>query len=266
MKKFTLALASLLIGVANVCLPAHAQPQPLPDGLTTTASGLQYVITQRGTGALPQSGQVVIYHYRGTFLDGKVFDSSIDRKEPFAFTFGRKQVIKGVEEAFEHFRVGDKGTIIVPPQLAYGDKQRGTIPANSTLRFDMEVLDIKPLGMADVLADTIDGQGLEAAQKRFANLRAENFGGAYVSESQLNGLGYRYMGKNKLPEALAVLQWAIALFPISGNLYDSLGEVQLKAGDRQAALKSYEKSLALDPTNANARKVLAEMKDSAVSP
>lgn len=262
MKNITLTLASLLI---SLCHTAHAQVPALPDGLITTASGLQYVITQHGTGALPKAGQVVIYHYRGTFLDGKVFDSSIDRQQPFAFTLGRKQVIKGVEESFAYFRVGDKGTIVIPPQLAYGDKQRGAIPANSTLRFDMEVLDIKPLGLADVLADTIDTEGLEAAHKRFASLRAENFGSAYVSESQLNGLGYRYLGKDKLPEALAVLQWAVVLFPDSGNVYDSLGEVQRKAGDREAALKSYEKSLALDPSNANASKVLAEMKDSAIS-
>jgi Tfp pilus assembly protein PilF len=109
------------------------------------------------------------------------------------------------------------------------------------------------------LGDVIDAQGLAAAQQRFDALRAQNFGDAYVSESQLNGLGYRYMGKDKLPEALAVLQWAVALFPNSGNVYDSLGEVQLKAGQRDAAKASYEKSLALDPKNDKARKVLAEM-------
>jgi tetratricopeptide (TPR) repeat protein len=265
MKKLSTLFASLCLGLAGLCQLAHAQPQPLPEGLSTTESGLQYVILQRGTGPRPQAGQVVIYHYRGTFLDGKVFDSSIDRQQPFAFTLGRKQVIKGVEEAFTYFRVGDKGTIILPPQLAYGDKQRGAIPANSTLRFDMEILDVKPLGLADVLADSIDTDGLDAARKRFVALRAEKFGDAYVSESQLNGLGYRYMGKDKLPEALAVLQWAAELFPDSGNVYDSLGEAQLKAGDRGAAIRSYEKSLALDPQNANARKVLLEIKSSSAS-
>lgn len=254
MKRITLLIASVLLSLA------HAQTPSEPTGLTTTASGLQYVVTTHGKGAQPQAGQVVIAHYHGTFLDGKVFDSSVKRNEPFAFTLGRKQVIKGWDEAFALLHIGDKATLIIPPQLAYGEKERSTIPGNSTLRFDVELLDIKPLGLADVLSDAIDAEGLEAGRKRFDALRATKFDGVYVSESQLNGLGYRFMGKGKLPEAIAVLQWGIELAPNSGNLYDSLGEVQRKAGQRDAAIKSYEKSLTLDPANENAKKVLAEMK------
>src|SRR5262249_40264339 len=157
-------------------------------------------------------------------------------------------------EGFALLHVGDKATLIIPPALAYGDRQRGRIPANSTLRFDVELLDIKPSSLADVLGDVLEAQGLDAARQRFEALRAAGFGDAYVSESQLNGLGYRYLAKDKLPEALAVLQWAVALFPNSGNVYDSLGEAQRKAGQREAAIQSYEKSLALDPGNDNAKK------------
>lgn len=251
---------SLLLGLTGMIPLAHAQAPALPDGMTTTATGLQYVITTKGSGAQPQPGQVVIAHYHGTFLDGKVFDSSVKRNEPFAFTLGKRQVIKGWDEAFALMRIGDKATLIIPPQLAYGDKQRGAIPASSTLRFDVELLDIKPLGLADVLADTIAADGIEAGRKRFDALKATKFDGVYVSESQLNGLGYRFMGKNQLPEALAVLQWAIELSPRSGNLYDSLGEVQLKAGQREAAIQSYERSLQLDPTNDNAKKALTQIR------
>ncbi|MDI1319428.1 MAG: FKBP-type peptidyl-prolyl cis-trans isomerase, partial [bacterium] len=129
--------------------------------------------------------EVIIYHYKGTLPDGTVFDSSFDRKTPFAFTLGRKQVIKGVEEAFGYFGVGAKGTMIIPPDLAYGAKQRGAIPPNSTLRFDIEVLEIKAHGLADLLQETIDTAGLAAAQAKFAEVQAAKFDGLYVSESQL---------------------------------------------------------------------------------
>lgn len=255
MQRRTLGIVtSLLLALAGA---SWAQT---PEGWTTTSTGLQYRITTAGKGAAPQPGQVVIAHYTGSFLDGKVFDSSIARKDPFAFTLGRKQVIKGWDEAFALLHVGDKASLLVPPELAYGDKQRGPIPPNSTLRFDVELLDIKPVGLADLLSDAIDAEGLKAGQLRFEVLKAKNFDGAYVSEAQLNGLGYRFMSKDKMPEALAVLQWAIAIFPKSGNLHDSLGEVQLKAGQREAAIASYEKSLALDPGNDNAKKVLAELR------
>ncbi|MBC7918508.1 MAG: FKBP-type peptidyl-prolyl cis-trans isomerase [Rhodoferax sp.] len=259
MKRTTIAIAALLFGLVHL-----AQAQPLPESavVTTTPTGLQFAITTQGKGAQPMSGQVVVVHYRGTFMNGKEFDSSHSRNDPFAFTLGRKQVIKGWDEAFAMLRVGDKASLIVPPELAYGDKQRGPIPANSTLRFDVEVLDVKPLGLADVLSDLIDAEGLEAGRKRFDALKAAKFDGVYVSETQLNGLGYRFMGKDKLPEALAVLRWAIELSPQSGNLYDSLGEVQRKAGQREAAIQSYEKSLVLDPKNDNAKKVLADLKAS----
>ena len=240
---------------------AQAQTAPLPSGLQTTESGLQYAVTTVGQGAKPQPGQVIIAHYHGTFLDGKVFDSSVTRNTPFAFTLGRKQVIKGWEEAFALLRIGDKATLVIPPQLAYGEKQRGPIPPNSTLRFDVELLDIKPIGLADIIQDTLDAQGLDAALQQFADLKAQKFGEAYVSEGQLNGLGYRLMSRQRLPHALAVLTWALEIYPTSGDLYDSLGEIQRKAGLREEAIKSYERSLALNPANDNAKKMLAEMRD-----
>ena len=237
-----------------------ADGPPLPDGLITTPSGLQYVIVGHGAGALAKPGEIVVYHYQGTLPDGTVFDRTADRNAPFAFTLGKKQVIKGVEEAFAYFRVGDKGTIVIPPKLAYGEVQRGPIPPNSTLRFDIEVMDIKAHGLADLIQEAIDSDGVPAAGKRFAELQAEKFGDAYVSESQLNLLGYRYLSKNNLPAALAVLQWNAELFPRSGNVYDSLAEANVKNGDRAAALANYTKSLELDPKNKNAEKFLAEIK------
>ena len=142
------------------------------------------------------------------------------------------------------------------PELAYGAKQRGDIPANSTLRFEVELLDLKGQALADLLQDTIDTAGLEAAQAKFAELKAAKFPGLYVDESQLNGLGYHYLGKEgKLPVALAVLQWNVELFPASANVYDSLGEANVKNGDRAAALANYAKSLEARPEEQERREI-----------
>ena len=248
----------LCLGFAGLL---RAEPLPLPAGLTTTPSGLQYVITAHGAGAQPQPGQVVIAHYTGTLPDGTVFDSSRERATPFAFTLDRKQVIKGWDEGFALLHVGDRATLLIPAGLAYGSKATGKIPANSPLRFDVELLELKDRALADLLQETIDTAGLAAAQARFAEARVAKFTGLYIDESQVNGLGYRYLGKEgKLPEALAVLQWNVELFPQSANVYDSLGEADVKNGDRAAALQHYAKSFELDPKNKNAAKFLAEIK------
>jgi FKBP-type peptidyl-prolyl cis-trans isomerase 2 len=228
---------------------------------TTTASGLQYVVTVHGAGPSPQPGQVIVAQYTGLLPDGTVFDSTRETNTPFAFTLGRKQVIKGWDEAFALLHVGDQATLIVPPGLAYGEKQVGKIPANSTLRFDVELVALKDRALADLLQDTIDGAGLAAAQAKFAEARAAKFDGLYVDQAQLNGLGYHYLGKaGQLPVALAVLQWNVELFPASGNTYDSLGEACVKNGDRAAAIRNYAKALELDSKNKNAERMLDEIK------
>ncbi|MBP6506697.1 MAG: FKBP-type peptidyl-prolyl cis-trans isomerase [Opitutaceae bacterium] len=250
-------ITSLVLMAAVVAMPMLAADTPAE--FTTTASGLKYVVTASGTGPLPHEGQVVIAHYTGTLEDGTEFDSSRGGDQPFAFTLGKKQVIKGWDEGFALLHVGDKATLIIPSGLAYGDKPRGKIPANSTLRFDVELVGLKEHALADLLRETIDTAGLEAAQARFADLK-DKTDDYYLSEGQLNGLGYHYLQHDKAAEALAVFQWTVAAFPNSGNAYDSLGEAWVKQGDRAAAIANYEKSFALDPTNKNAEKMLAELK------
>jgi len=228
-------------------------------GAVTSPTGLQVAITRRGAGPAAQAGQVVIAHYTGTLADGTVFDSSRRRDTPFAFTLGRKQVIKGWDEGFAQLRVGDQATFIIPPDLAYGSRAVGSIPPDSALKFEVELLDLKARALSDVLQDEIEQAGLDAALQRFSVLKAAGFGDCYVSEAQLNGLGYRYLQKGQLPEALAILKLNVELHPDSGNTHDSYGEALLKLGRKEQALAAYRRSLELDPANENAAKVLAEL-------
>jgi peptidylprolyl isomerase len=98
-----------------------------------------------GSGDLPKPGDTVVLHYTGTMTDGTKFDSSRDRGEPFEFMYGSGQVIKGWELAVGTMRKGCKRKVTIPPELGYGPAGMGKIPANATLVFDMEMLDIKPL-------------------------------------------------------------------------------------------------------------------------
>jgi FKBP-type peptidyl-prolyl cis-trans isomerase len=93
-------------------------------------------------GQIAMNGNKVQVHYVGTLMDGTKFDSSRDRNSPFKFTLGKGEVIKGWEEGIKGMRVGDIRKLTIPPQLAYGDRKMGKIPANSTLIFEVELLKI----------------------------------------------------------------------------------------------------------------------------
>jgi peptidylprolyl isomerase len=110
----------------------------------TTPSGLTYLITKKGTGPQLKTGDTVILNYTGTLTNGLKFDSSHDRNEPFAFTLGIGQVIKGYDEGLARLRVGDQAILVIPGNLAYGPKGiPNVIPPDSTLIFIVEVVDVK---------------------------------------------------------------------------------------------------------------------------
>ncbi|HKR61604.1 MAG TPA: FKBP-type peptidyl-prolyl cis-trans isomerase [Pyrinomonadaceae bacterium] len=110
----------------------------------TTASGLKYVDLVQGTGATPQRGQTVTVHYTGTLTNGRKFDSSVDKGQPYSFRIGFGAVIKGWDEGIMSMKVGGKRKLTIPANLAYGPMGRPPdIPPNSTLLFDVELLGVK---------------------------------------------------------------------------------------------------------------------------
>jgi len=112
------------------------------DEVSITDSGLQYEVLETGSGDKPGPGSTVVTHYHGTFVDGRVFDSSVERGEPAEF--GVNQVIPGWTEALQMMSVGDKWRIACPPTLAYGDQGAGdSIPPGTALVFEIHLIEIK---------------------------------------------------------------------------------------------------------------------------
>ncbi len=121
--------------------PPQVEGEPI-----TTGSGLQFCDIEQGKGEAPKASQTVVVHYTGWLeSDGTKFDSSVDRGTPFSFTIGEGQVIRGWDEGLATMQVGGKRRLIIPSGLAYGEAGAGggSIPANATLIFDVELLEIR---------------------------------------------------------------------------------------------------------------------------
>ena len=105
-------------------------------------AGFEVTTVAEGQGEAAKVGDVVSVHYTGTLTDGTKFDSSLDRNTPFTFTLGAGEVIKGWDQGVAGMKRGEKRKLVVPPEMGYGSRSVSVIPANSTLLFDVELLDI----------------------------------------------------------------------------------------------------------------------------
>jgi FKBP-type peptidyl-prolyl cis-trans isomerase len=129
--------------VAEMRRKADEELDKLAAGFDKTPSGLRYKIIQKGSGTPAEKGKQISVHYKGQLADGRVFDSSYQRKEPIDFTVGIGQVIKGWDEGLQLLRVGDKARLVIPSDLAYGSQGAGgVIPPDATLIFDVELMNV----------------------------------------------------------------------------------------------------------------------------
>jgi FKBP-type peptidyl-prolyl cis-trans isomerase len=131
--------------------PAGATPASLPSKIGAQVKELNKIDLKQGDGADAVAGKTVVVHYTGWLYDsaapdghGTKFDSSVDRRSPFSFVLGAGRVIKGWDEGVAGMKVGGKRTLVIPPQLGYGERGAGgVIPPNATLLFDVELLEVK---------------------------------------------------------------------------------------------------------------------------
>jgi rhodanese-related sulfurtransferase len=136
-------LAGLAV-LALLALPAAAQEE------------LQIRDIEKGTGEEANVGETVVVHYTGWLMDGTKFDSSVDRGTPFSFTLGERRVIQGWEKGVEGMQVGGKRELIIPPELGYGAQGAGgVIPPNATLKFEIELLEVKAKKFSDLGNDAL---------------------------------------------------------------------------------------------------------------
>ena len=118
----------------------NAENMTEENGIADNNGGLVIEDREVGAGQLVREGQLLSVHYIGTLENGVKFDSSLDRGEPFQFVLGTGQVIKGWDKGLVGMRVGGKRHLVIPAEMAYGERQIGPIPPNSTLIFDVELL------------------------------------------------------------------------------------------------------------------------------
>ena len=133
-------------------------------GVKTSSTGLLYKVEKTGTGDAPKDSDTVVVNYKGTLIDGKEFDNSYTRGEPLSFRLDG--VIPGWTEGLKNIKKGGKIQLVIPPDLAYGKTGVPGIPANSTLVFDVELLDIKPAPKAEAQPDAAPADKAAEASKK----------------------------------------------------------------------------------------------------
>lgn len=252
-----------LILTCAICYTAFAQKT---DTLTT-ATGLKYYFIKKGDGPSLTPGWVAIWNYKLTLLDGTKIDATADRGVPFAAQYRSHKLIAGADEALSLMHVGDRGIFIMPYTIAYGVKGTGPIPPKATLVFDMELLDTKPKSLTMVLDSVLYPKStpndsvpqMDLVLKTFKQQKRDEFKAVYVSEDDLNAIGYELIKKYPA-DAVTLFKLNVGMYPKSWNAYDSLAEGYMDMGKTRLAIKNYEKSLKLNPKNTNGEDMLKKLR------
>jgi peptidylprolyl isomerase len=248
MKKYIIFATSLLIVVATLNLKGYAQKKNKENKQSkneakmdtiTTPSGLKYVITQANpNGKIPKIGDKVVVHYTGKLTNDTVFDSSIKRGQPFSFILGKGQVIKGWDEGIALLKSGEKATLKIPAELGYGSRAVGSIPANSTLIFDVELLDV----IEKITPKPFDVTGKDTI-------------------TTPSGLKYIIVenGKGQLPQANKMVSVHYTGFLPDGKIFDSSVErgqpINFMLGVGQV-IKGWDEGIQLLPIGTKARLII----------
>ncbi|MFN7014270.1 MAG: FKBP-type peptidyl-prolyl cis-trans isomerase [Bacteroidia bacterium] len=175
----------------------------------TTESGLKYKIIHEGNGQRAKAGDMVSVHYTGKLTNDTIFDSSYSRNQPIKFKLGAGQVIKGWDEGIALLNVGDKAIFTIPPDLGYGSRAMGPIPANSTLIFEVELLQIierpKPFdvkgkdtvttasGLKYIKLNNTDGEAPKAGDRVFVHYTGFFEDGKIFDSSVERGQVFNFM-------------------------------------------------------------------------
>jgi hypothetical protein len=208
-----LSLILLALGLAQ------AQAQPPIEGSPAELAALRYIDIAPGTGAPAAAGKRFTVHYTGWLRDGTKFDSSVDRREPFDFIQGRRQVIEGWDIGFEGMRVGGKRRLYVPYQLAYGEAGSGPIPPKADLIFDIELLNVEDVPAVIPAVDVL---------QPFADLESRTMALARIVPDE------KYSWRpNASARSFAQIFMRIA---DTAKLLDSLAGDEIKTGDLAAKL------------------------------
>jgi peptidylprolyl isomerase len=188
-----------------------------------TESGLKFIITQRARGVQAKAGDKVAVHYKGTLLDGTKFDSSYDKDQPFVFEIGAGQVIKGWDEGIALLHQGDKATFVIPSELAYGERDMGTIPPNSTLIFEVELIKVEQ-GVS-IEAFNVAGKDTQITQSGLKYIVVEQGNGDFIKKNETAKIHYTgYLSDGTIFDS-SVKKGKELEFPVStGSIIKGLDE------------------------------------------
>ena len=207
--------------------------------IVTTASGLQYIVYQEGSGDLAITGDTIQAHYTGYLSDGTKFDSSVDRGQTFDFPLGMAQVIPGWDEGFALLTPGSKALFIIPSALGYGPGGSGQIPPNATLYFDVELVGIT---LAERPTEVAEGDySVTESGLKYYDLVAGD--GATPQKSELAVIEYRFWNPQGVLQGSSAQRGEPAIFPVGidwlplAGLDEGVSTMKL-GGKRQLLLTS----------------------------